>query len=173
MIFSALLVSLSRRSRFWVTNFAPAPAVDQPIGVGFSHGSPGVFVDTTEQAAIDVHAFLVIFFATFDEFVGRPFHIAGESYGGRYLPLFATEIVHHNQLIQQRNDTKHAPINLVSVLIGNGLTDMVSMGLSYYEQSCSATNGVGKPVLNIRSCVAMQEDVKRCTKWLQKACRTR
>jgi hypothetical protein len=47
------------------------------------------------------------------------------STGGRYLPLFASEIVHQNERLAKRK-SKRTPINLQSVLIGNGLTDIVS-----------------------------------------------
>jgi carboxypeptidase C (cathepsin A) len=36
--------------------------IDQPVGVGFSYADHSVHVDTTEQAAIDLHAFLVLFY---------------------------------------------------------------------------------------------------------------
>lgn len=46
--------------------------------------------------------------------------MAGESYGGRYLPVFASAVVDGNkQLIKEGM----APINLNSVMIGNGVTD--------------------------------------------------
>lgn len=44
-------------------------------------------VETTEDAAKNVHAFLTIFFETFDQFKGRKLHLAGESYAVRS-PLF-------------------------------------------------------------------------------------
>ena len=36
---------------------------------------------TTEEAAKDIAAFVSIFFENFSKFKGRPFHMAGESYG--------------------------------------------------------------------------------------------
>lgn len=41
-------------------------------------------IDTTEAAAKNVHAFVSIFFQTFN-LTGRPFHLSGESYGVSYL----------------------------------------------------------------------------------------
>lgn len=38
---------------------------------------------TTEEAAIDIAAFVVIFFETFSKFKSRALHMAGESYGVR------------------------------------------------------------------------------------------
>ena len=55
--------------------------IDQPIGVGFSYAEHGEAVATTEQAAADIAAFVVMFFEHFPQFKGRAFHMAGESYG--------------------------------------------------------------------------------------------
>lgn len=48
----------------------------------------------------------------------RDFFIAGESYAGRYAPLFADYIVVKNQEAELTGKPK---INLKGVLIGNGL----------------------------------------------------
>jgi carboxypeptidase C (cathepsin A) len=53
------------------------------IGVGFSYAEHGESIDTTEKAAKNVHAFVSIFFETFN-LSGRPFHLSGESYGVRH-----------------------------------------------------------------------------------------
>jgi hypothetical protein len=50
------------------------------VGVGFSYADYGEVVETTEDAAKNVHAFITIFFETFTQFSGRPLHLAGESY---------------------------------------------------------------------------------------------
>lgn len=77
--------------------------IDQPVGVGFSYAEYGEYVvrcmptfaqytarscprllqSTTEEAAVDIAAFVAIFFETFSLFKGRGFHMAGESYGVR------------------------------------------------------------------------------------------
>lgn len=94
--------------------------IDQPVGVGFSYADYGEHVGTTEDAAFDIAAFVAIFFQTFDKFKGREFHLAGESYGGRYLPVFASAIADQNIWLVSRG---LEPINLKSVMIGNGFTD--------------------------------------------------
>jgi cathepsin A (carboxypeptidase C) len=53
--------------------------LEEPLGVGFSYGEHGQKVGTTERAAIDVAAFVAIFFETFKEFKGREFIMTGES----------------------------------------------------------------------------------------------
>lgn len=59
-----------------------------------------------------------------------------------------------------------------SVLIGNGLTDGIAMVTTYYDQACTAGNTLGKPVLDIKTCITMQQEVKRCEVMLEKVCRT-
>ncbi|KAJ7122666.1 Alpha/Beta hydrolase protein [Mycena crocata] len=88
--------------------------IDQPIGVGFSYADYGEYVSTTEEAAIDVAAFVCIFFTHSSEFQGRGFHMAGESAQGRYLPLFAAAIYEQNPLLVQAG---LPPINLTSIMI--------------------------------------------------------
>ncbi|KAF8310383.1 alpha/beta-hydrolase, partial [Clavulina sp. PMI_390] len=104
--------------------------VDQPVNVGFSY-SEGDQVDNTPDAAEDVYAFLQLFFGRFKEYSRLPFHIATESYGGRYAPLMASSIHKHNKALSSasNSDDSLAPkpralhINLASVLIGNGRTE--------------------------------------------------
>lgn len=89
--------------------------IDQPIGVGFSYAEYGETVGTTEEAAKDIAAFVAIFFENFSKFKGRAFHMAGESYGGRYIPVFAAEVYDQNVALVEMGLT---PINLKSVMIG-------------------------------------------------------
>ncbi|ODO01955.1 cathepsin A (carboxypeptidase C) [Cryptococcus wingfieldii CBS 7118] len=141
--------------------------LDEPIGVGFSHAENGQTVGTTEEAAIDVQAFVTIFFETFKEFEGRAFHMAGESYGGRYLPLFASAVVDGNK--QLVKDGKK-PINLESVLIGNGVTDWFTTTESYYPFQCTLHGDLTEPVQSIGACVAMAEAVPKCHKLAKRGC---
>jgi carboxypeptidase C (cathepsin A) len=148
----------------WNTN-ANIFFIDQPIGVGFSYAEYGETVSTTEEAAKDIAAFVAIFFEHFTKFKGRGFHMAGESYGGRYIPLFASAVYDQNSALVNAGMT---PINLTSVMIGNGMTDFVTMVPSYYDMSCTPASV--QPVLDISTCVAMKNILPRCKKWLQDSC---
>ncbi|KAL0949670.1 hypothetical protein HGRIS_009708 [Hohenbuehelia grisea] len=139
--------------------------IDQPIGVGFSYAEYGEAVSTTEEAAKDIAAFVAIFFENFSQFKGRPFHMAGESYGGRYLPVFAAEVYDQNARLIQQGLT---PINLTSVMIGNGLTDEYSMIPSYFDMQCSGASV--PPLNNVKTCVELKKTIPRCSKWLKAAC---
>jgi cathepsin A (carboxypeptidase C) len=87
--------------------------LDQPVGVGGSYAENGQEVARTEQAAVDLQAFISLFFDTFAELKGRPLHLSGESYGGRYLPIFTAAVLDGNR-------GRKEPINLKSLIIGNG-----------------------------------------------------
>ena len=88
------------------TNNASIFFLDQPVGVGFSYGDKTV--GTTRDASHDVYAFMKIWEEAFPKYKGNSFHIAGESYGGHYVPVFAKEIA------------QKGGFNLKSVMIGNG-----------------------------------------------------
>ncbi|KIY70685.1 serine carboxypeptidase [Cylindrobasidium torrendii FP15055 ss-10] len=139
--------------------------IDQPIGVGFSYADYGEYVGTTEDAAKDVAAFVSIFFENFSQFKGRAFHMAGESYGGRYLPVFAAAVYDNNAVLVKGGAT---PVNLTSVMIGNGITDPFTLILSYYDMVCTAASV--PPVFDIETCVYMKKTLPRCQKWLKAAC---
>ncbi|KAI0720036.1 serine carboxypeptidase [Cerioporus squamosus] len=139
--------------------------VDQPVGVGFSYAEYGEQVSSTAEAAKDISAFMVIFFEHFPKFKGRPFHFAGESYGGRYLPVFAAAVYDKNAELIEAGLT---PINLTSVMIGNGATDFIGIVRSYYDVMCM---DYGFPAItSISDCVRMKQLLPRCEKRFQQSC---
>jgi carboxypeptidase C (cathepsin A) len=70
-------------------NEASVLYIDQPVGVGFSHGD--LKVGTSEEAAADVWTFLQIFLsdARFSHLSSNKLGLWTESYGGHYGPTFA------------------------------------------------------------------------------------
>lgn len=139
--------------------------LDQPVGVGFSYADFGETIETTEDAAKNVAAFMWIFMETFQEYKGREFHMAGESYGGRYLPVFASEVVDQNKRAAINGLQE---INLQSVMIGNGITDFLSMIPSYYDMTC--TGASVSPILDISQCVRMKRALPRCMQMAKSSC---
>ncbi|KIJ51025.1 hypothetical protein M422DRAFT_59045 [Sphaerobolus stellatus SS14] len=139
--------------------------IDQPVGVGFSYAEYGEFVGTSEDAAKDISAFMKIFFDTFTEFKGRPFHLAGESYGGRYIPTFGAQIYDDNKKAIAAGE---APVNLTSLIIGNGITDAFRMPTSFYDIQCTAASV--EPFQEISACVRMKKAIPRCEKMLKESC---
>ena len=52
------------------------------------------------------------------------------------------------------------PVNLSSVMIGNGITDYFKMTLSYYDMMCTAASVA--PILDIETCVGIKRTVSTC-----------
>lgn len=69
------------------------------------------------------------------------------------IPVFASHIMDSNNKAHVEGQTA---INLKSILIGNGLTDAVSMVPTYYDMMCTAS---GIPFASISSCVSMKKAV--------------
>lgn len=131
----------------WNSN-ATVIFLDQPVNTGFSYSDKPVV--STRAASQDVYAFLTLFFQQFPEYSHLPFHIAGESYGGHFVPATATEILSHDD----RN------FNLTSVLIGNGHTDTRIQAASFEPMACG--QGGYKPVLAPEQCTKLQNDYPTC-----------
>ena len=131
----------------WNSN-ASVIFLDQPINVGYSYGSSSV--SNTVAASKDVYALMTLFFEQFPEYTQQPFHIAGESYAGHYIPVFAAEILAH----------KNRNINLQSVLIGNGLTDAYTQYAYYRPMACG--EGPWPAVLSDSACKGMDASLGRC-----------
>ncbi|KAF8188264.1 serine carboxypeptidase [Mycena galopus ATCC 62051] len=148
----------------WNTN-ANIFFVDQPIGVGFSYADYGESVGTTEEGAKDIAAFIFVFFEHFTKFKGRSFHITGESYGGRYVPVFAAEVYDQNAKLAAAGYT---PINLTSIMIGNGITDFYHQMSSSFDMQC--TSASVPPTLSIADCVRMKPMIPRCEQRLKESC---
>ncbi|KAN0097812.1 Merops: S10.UPW [Tylopilus felleus] len=140
--------------------------LDQPVGVGYSYADFGETVETTEEAARNVHAFITIFFETFKTFAGRRFHLSGESHVGRYIPVFASEIYDQNVIARDEGRTV---INLQSVLIGNGITDISTLYEGLYDIQCG-TSALDIPFQTITNCVNIKAALPRCQAAMRKSC---
>lgn len=104
-----------------------------------------------------------LWYKAFPDSKSLPFSIAGESYGGHYIPIFAEHINEMNKI-----STLDLQIPLESVLIGNGIFSDAKQGSSSYDISCTNVTGIG-PLLNETVCSRMSEAVGRC-EYLLSAC---
>lgn len=138
----------------WNSN-ASVIFLDQPVNVGYSYSSGSV--SDTVAAGKDVYAFLELFFQQFPEYNGLDFHIAAESYGGHYVPVFASEILSHAD----------RSFNLTSVLIGNGLTDPLTQYPEYEVMACNGEESGYKPVLDEAECEGMLANLPRCLSFIE------
>jgi cathepsin A (carboxypeptidase C) len=105
----------------------------------------------------------------FIEYADLDFHIAGESYGGHYIPVIADTINKNNKKHAESKDytaQNHliSQINLKSLLIGNGLTDPLTQYGYYEKMACDNSYGA---VLNRTSCEAMEAHIPACERFIK------
>ena len=149
----------------WI-NAASVFFLDQPIGVGFSYSSNASYhggEGGTFAASEDIYAFMKLWYTAFPEAKSLPFSIAGESYGGHYIPVFAEHINEMNKI-----STLDDQIPLESVLIGNGIFSDYKQASSAYDIPCTNVTGIG-PLFDAETCSKMSNSVGRC-EFLQSAC---
>jgi carboxypeptidase C (cathepsin A) len=113
--------TVSRNPFSW-NNEANVLYIDQPVGVGFSHGD--LKVGTSLAAAEDVWTFLQIFLSDkrFTHLRFNKLALWTESYGGHYGPTFAAYFLRQNLAILE-GKVKGIPLNLQVLGIGDGLTN--------------------------------------------------
>ena len=88
--------------------------IDNPVGCGFSFtNDPNGFVTNEKQVGQYLFTFQTLFFKVFPDLQSNSFFVAGESYGGKYGPAFAAEIVAQKAL-------GASSINLAGLLVGDG-----------------------------------------------------
>ena len=112
----ALKYSFNRNPLSW-TNVAHMVWVEQPLRTGFSvpsNDKKDPRVTNEFEVAADFHDFLTSFFEVFDHLKNSPLYIMGESYGGRYVPAIAEEIVKRGEIS-----------TLKGIGLGNGVIDPI------------------------------------------------
>lgn len=124
--------------------------LDQPINVGYSHGTG---VSTSADAAQDVYAFLQLFLDGFSKYQNLPLHVFGESYGGHYVPAIA-------KVIRENNARKNLRrIKLKSLGIGNGMVDPLVQYKYYAKMACNSTYG---PIIPESECQKIEDSYPAC-----------
>ncbi|RDW58513.1 hypothetical protein BP5796_12443 [Coleophoma crateriformis] len=134
--------------------------IDQPVGTGFSYvdevDEPESYPDRTEQSALDFVTMLKLLYEAFPQLKDLPLHIAGESYAGRFIPVYAATIIDYNALAD--NDSK---IPIASIMVGNGWSSPLDNEVSLYEISCYLHDSI-LPVFNTTECSQMANAVDQC-----------
>lgn len=138
--------------------------ISQPASVGFStvndtfSGGPGTLL----EAAIDFNEFLSIFFTdAFPQYSHLPFHIAGESFGGHYVPSFVKYISD----LQELSSSKAFKTPIESIILVDAVLDQITSGVTgQYDHFCGRDeNGILKPGgFNETTCQAIEEATPAC-----------
>lgn len=93
--------------------------LESPAGVGFSYNTHNNYKTGDRETAENNHAALRSFFRKFPHLAAHDFYIAGESYGGIYVPTLSV-LVHDRQF----------PANFKGFAVGNGYLDENLLGNS-------------------------------------------
>lgn len=91
--------------------------MEQPAGVGFSYPAGPTNDSVT---ASDTYDGLLAFFRRHPEYRANKFFVAGESYGGHYVPNIVKEVVDRNEALPADSSDR---INIAGFAVGNGYTD--------------------------------------------------
>ncbi|GAA5905554.1 S10 family peptidase [Sporobolomyces salmoneus] len=139
------------------TESANVVFLDSPVQVGYSYG--GKTVSNSQDTALDIYAFFQLFYEKFPKFKEVPFHIAGESYAGTYLPNIGSQIHAFNQ---KKPTPSAVTIPLESIMIGNGLTDAYTQFASIPEWSCDKGGNPLGPIFDEQTCASIRGKVGTC-----------
>ncbi|KAJ2998268.1 hypothetical protein HDV02_004688 [Globomyces sp. JEL0801] len=138
--------------------------LDQPLNVGFSY-SNGTIPANSDNAAKDVLAFLQLFLSKYPKYSELPFHVTGESFAGHYIPAIANTIVDFNHQLKKRDILHLTYVNLVSIAIGNGLTDPLTQYKYYADYAADPTYG---PIFSRKTIKKMRDDFTICKPLIEK-----
>ncbi|KAF2431564.1 carboxypeptidase Y [Tothia fuscella] len=146
----------------WSTN-ANLPFVDQPAGTGFStvtrkSDSPLTLAAAGQDFNILLHTFSTSIFPSLSK---TPLHIAGESFGGRYVPAYSKYMI-------QRQESKApdaVPATLESIILISASVDASFTSLGQIDHFCSDKKGNGfGSSFNTTTCAAMKRAAPDCEK---------
>ncbi|KAH8887252.1 alpha/beta-hydrolase [Thozetella sp. PMI_491] len=142
--------------------------LDQPAGVGLSYvnepNNTSAYPDTVNEAALDVVAFLRLFAEAFPHLAQHPVHLAGESYGGRWVPAFGDMVLQYNDLVG-----KGAQIPLASLVSMSAWTDPPTQLSTLYDVACHPFKEYSA-TMNASACEALAMVVPKCDMMME-ACR--
>ncbi|OAX41714.1 alpha/beta-hydrolase [Rhizopogon vinicolor AM-OR11-026] len=79
------------------TNLSSVLWVEQPVGTGFSQGTPNI--QNEDDLAAQVVGFMQQFLEVFAELKGKNLYLTGESYAGTYVPYIANYIYENPTLL--------------------------------------------------------------------------
>ena len=145
---------LSRNPYAWNAH-ANVLYLDQPKNVGYSFGY-GAETKNSVEAADDFIVFYNNWLTLFPEFVGRKLIIAGESYGGHYVPAWANAILNFNADTGAKDPSKL--INFGGMAIGNGCVNNTVQNTERFvefQHNCNLIPATSNPKNEAQAYAAM------------------
>jgi carboxypeptidase C (cathepsin A) len=85
---------ISRALQSWADSYNML-YLDQPVGTGFSYGN--TYLTDMKAGSREFISFILKFYGMYPEYANRDLYLTGESYAGKYLPLFTHDILEHNK----------------------------------------------------------------------------
>ncbi|KAH6714632.1 Alpha/Beta hydrolase protein [Leptodontidium sp. MPI-SDFR-AT-0119] len=130
--------------------------LEQPAGTGLSTLTPGTaYPATRQEGGTDFQTFLNVFFDhIFPDLAGLPLHIAGESFGGIYVPCYTNHILKS----RRENHVDAFRGNITSIILVNAAIEMTATHLGEYELLCNSTTAI----FNETTCNLMEELLPDC-----------
>jgi len=130
--------------------------LEQPAGTGFSTLLDGTaYPSTRDEGATDFQTFLNMFFRNiFPDLADLPLHIAGESFGGIYVPSYTNHILQS----RKRNQEESFTGNISSIILVNAAIETVALHEGEYELLCNQS----APVFNSSTCSSMLDLLPEC-----------
>ncbi|KAI0766524.1 alpha/beta-hydrolase [Irpex lacteus] len=124
-------------NEFSWTNLSSVLFVEQPVGTGFSQGTPNI--RNEEDLAVQLVGFMQQFLEVFSELKGKNLYLTGESYAGMYVPYIANHIY---------SNPGELDLNLKGIWISDP-----SLGWDVIQEDMPAVNFVHKydSVFNLNS----------------------
>ncbi|KAJ1965480.1 hypothetical protein GGI12_000752 [Dipsacomyces acuminosporus] len=137
--------------------------LDQPVGTGFSYGptpnSTEASADTAWRAMQAIYAFLSTEARKNNEAPIKDVRLFGESYAGRYIPVFSEYLLHMNEQVAQSTDLQNrgfVNLPLQGIGIGNGMFDYRLQTQSYHPIACNSTY---PPLFTKKQCSTLKNSI--------------
>lgn len=140
----------------------------QPVNVGYSHAREPI--RTLDDAISNMHLVLQRILTAFPQYLENEFFIAGESYGGIWVPNLAARILERQRsdialTVAATTNETIVPLNLKGIILVNALMSESLQRLGHYELACLGSS----PIFNSSVCGQWASQQAHCAE-LQSAC---
>ena len=107
--------------------------------------------------------FLRVWLKSFPSFLGLPFYIAGESFGGTWVPKLAQRILERqtspiSQVVLSTSQSEFPDINLQGIMLGNTQVSQKHQWKGFYDTGCTGP----QPLFNSSGCALIRDQAGRC-----------